>query len=181
MVTKNASGKMVRASGIPFRDGEGVAVNVSYIPVIGLGGSTTQVATLNLSGAQVPDRRYVADVCAVRSVGDGVKLVFGQTKLLSPDLQTALLVYFEQDSIRSMLKNVREMVSPNLREIATISRVAVGSLYNITSEPDQVVSLAANCAYIAASLSCVPFLGASNANFKPTICGAGCTSLFVAC
>ncbi len=149
---------------ISNRTGEGIPVDMAFRPIIGVDGTTTSVATLNLADAQVPERRYVADFCAIiRSQNDVVKVVFGQSKLMSKDLKTALVLHLVPHAIRSILGAVRGVDSPTFFEIALRNGIPEVELSEIEAEPEQVVTLAASMAMIGVSgrEACLDFYHAS--------------------
>ncbi len=126
------------------RAGEGALIDVELHADAQVAGQTKVSVGINLESAQVPDRRYVADVANAAYSDETVKLFFGQKKLGSSELRSLLIINFPPDKVQQFLSSVDVMQQPSLDEIIKVTGLSEGTLEEINSEPGQTTSLVSN-------------------------------------
>lgn len=150
-----------------LRRGEGTPVSVVSRLVTGADGSSRQTHGINLSEAEVPTRRYLAETCAVEYENDLVRLMFAQRRRSSADLRSLVIVVMTPLATVHFLESIKSMKSPTLSEIAEKYKFAPEKLADIKQEPDQTIELVANI--VAAAFSgreaCLDFYHASSFAF----------------
>lgn len=149
------------------RVGEGVLLDVVTVTNAHTDGITVQQFGVNVMTAPVPDRSYLADVCAVKLSRGYVKLLFGQTKIIEEsELHSLLVVRMTASAARKFLET---LVDPKAGENGsieeTLSRQGVvpEASFEVTQEPTATIALAANFAAtaIADGDACIDFFQAS--------------------
>lgn len=148
------------------RPGEGVSIDVSVLSVPGLGGQLGTAVTMDLSKAKVPDRRYAADVCAVRRIRGTVKIMFGQERVDGQGWRTLLVVEMSELAVNRFLESCDQMKNPTFEEMVKSSKYGLEVLSTNVSEPsqpNQAASLFANLGLVAISdnEACIDFYHAS--------------------
>jgi hypothetical protein len=147
------------------RPGEGVNIDVSLLAVPGTDGKAKAIM-MDLSKAKVPDRRYAADVCAIRGIRGTVKIMFGQERVDGNGWRTLLVIEMSEMAVSRFLESCDEMKNPSYDEIVSHSRYKAEALSTNVSEPsqpNQAASLFANLGLVAISdnESCIDFYHAS--------------------
>ena len=147
-----------------FTRSEGHALRLLKMPSM-VDSPDSQFVTfgLDMSSAPVPQRRYMADVCAIRLANDDFKFIFGQERLDGDGLDSALVVRFNAYAALTLLASIEEMDRPSLAVIANTCRISPQPLIEITKQPSQTAILIANLAAIAVSGfdTCIDFYYAS--------------------
>lgn len=134
----------------PFlKAGEGTLISAHAVPVARPDGTTGFNVGFDLSEAPVPDRRYQADVASVIYRDETVKLLLGQQRVMDDSLSTLLMINMNPQAALQFVDSVDSMDSPGLAAIMETERINKAELYQITSEPDQAVSLVANVVAVA--------------------------------
>jgi hypothetical protein len=130
------------------RIGEGVMIDVTHHPIVGVGGQTGVAVSINLENAPVPDRRFVVDVASIQYSNETVKLLFGQQKVSSSELRALLIIQMSPTAARQLIEAIGKM-KPPLSEVFQKHGFVKEELADITEEPDQTVALAASMVAIA--------------------------------
>jgi hypothetical protein len=127
------------------------------------GKSVTQLG-VDLSKADVPDRRYAADTCAVAYVHQTVRIIFGQERFDAEGLRTAIVVKMTPRSVVQFLKMIDSTMSEAIVEGVRQEGMERQALASPKMEPSQAtVVLAANLGTAALNSleSCIDFYEAS--------------------
>jgi len=152
----------------PLRPGDYGSLPVNRRVVAQPGGSPLVELSLDLQNAPVPERRYAADgVLAVRTP-ENVHLVFGQAKITSTQLQSAVLLKFSFDAARSFLATCVDF-TPRLRKFVEANAVHKSAPLQISGEePSQVVTMTTNmvAAVYMGREACLDFYNASPFAFR---------------
>jgi hypothetical protein len=135
----------------PKRPGDNYFVDVALERKVSTSGETVSSVGITLATAPVPERRYVADVCYVKHDSVGVKIIFGQQKLIQGLLRSAIVIKMSRRGVSQLLSSVDEISNPSYAEIAERERFTPISVQEPESEPEQVITLAANLAISAMS------------------------------
>lgn len=133
------------------RPGEQFYMHVDAVTQVSTSGETSAVVGIPLGLAPVPERKYVADMCHVTSNETGVKIIFGQVKLAQDGMRSAVVVKMSRRGIGFLLNAVDEIKNPSYADIILGEGLKPITLPPLSSEPDQVVMLAANMAITAMS------------------------------
>lgn len=113
-------------------------------------GATGQVLSMALGEAEVPDRSYLAEACALTYDHDTMRIAFAQPKLDGKGLRTLLLIAMTPNAAANFLRSMREMKDPTLVEIAaTVGLKAEPLITFPTEEPDQTAPVIANVVAVA--------------------------------
>ena len=148
------------------RPGEGTLVDIVVDNFVTADGSPVTNIGLNLSEAQVPDRKYVADACAVVTVHGTVKLMFGQERVVGKTWRSLVLVQMTVESASRFLGSLQQpggaLNAPNL----VASKYGPESLTADVVEPDgqgQAITLGANLVAVSMNENeaCLDFYQAS--------------------
>lgn len=144
------------------RPGEGQNVDVVIHSFASVNGQTVQTMSVDLSNAPVPDRKYLAETCAVSYQRSSVKFLFGQQRIGKTELRSLLVIHVSPKSAARFVASLSEM-DPTLEDIAARIGVAPGNGAPITEEPPQTVALAAGMVLFAVSdeEACMDFFQAS--------------------
>lgn len=127
------------------------------------GRSVTQLG-VDLSKANVPDRRYAADTCAVAYVHQTVRIIFGQERFDTDGLRTAIVVKMAPRSVVQFLSMIDSTMPDKFVQGVLQEGMEKQSLISPRMEPSQATAvLAANLATAAVSglESCIDFYEAS--------------------
>jgi len=145
------------------RPGEGVVLDVDVKQFTASDGSEVANFNIDLRSAQVPDRKYTADTCAVAQASGTVKIMFGQERVDQTGWRSLLIVHMSTESVSRFLSMLEQLKNPTLDEVVAKSKIAAESLASKASEPDQAIALTANLGFvgIAGNESCVDFYQAS--------------------
>jgi hypothetical protein len=140
--------EIVSAVRVGARPGEGAALSVSRRIVPRPDGTNAVELSVDLQAAPVPERRYVADACAVLRSDDFVLLAFGQRRLVGSGCRSLVVLSMSAEAIRSFLKTCDGFLE---RVAAFLERngLARSPLLDLTEEPPQTVHLAANVVAVA--------------------------------
>ena len=140
------------------RIGEGPLIDVHLQQSVRADGQTTSSLGIDLSGAPVPDRRYVADVVSVIPGRDVIKLLFGQEKV-SSGLRSLVVIHMAQFAVGAFVSAILDMKNPTVAEVMKISNIDAKLLSSISDEPEQTVAMTASVAAAAVSgqEACVDF------------------------
>lgn len=145
------------------RPGEGVVIASRGDVEPGEGGS--QTIALDLTTAQVPERRYAAEVGALVMSDNMVRLLFGQTKAIGDGLNSLLVIHIPYRAARTFLSSMSS-VSKTARDFMDRHRIGNSRLLELKDqkEPGQTATVEANI--IAAAFSgreaCMDFYHASS-------------------
>ncbi|MDP9008865.1 MAG: hypothetical protein M3N91_09220 [Pseudomonadota bacterium] len=148
------------------RDGEGTSIDIQLDKFISADGKHVANIGINLGSAQVPDRKYAADLCAVFSDKGSVKILFGQQRLDGKNLRTAVIVQMTVESASRFLGTLTQAGGP-LSEVNRFiaEKYPPEALAKDVAEPQpgQIIALAANLAVVAMSdnEACIDFYQAS--------------------
>lgn len=151
------------------RQGEGsttIAVDVKTF--MSTDGRTVTNLGANLAGASVPDRKYVADACAVSYQRDTVKIIFAQEKFDGKGLRSAIVIHMTPRAVVQMLGVFDGPLHQIFEENARSEGIAPEQISTFESEPQQVAALSANLAIGAAAgrEACLDFYQASPFSFS---------------
>jgi hypothetical protein len=106
---------------------------------------------LDMSMAPVPQRRYAADLAALKYDGQDIKFIFGQSSLVGGAWDSALVIRMNPVSAKQLFESVDQMGNPSLAQIAEISGFTAEFLSEIRDEPRQTANMVANFAGIGVS------------------------------
>ena len=145
------------------REGEGVEVDVVIDQFLASDGSKVTNIGINLGAAQVPDRRYVADACAVSMAHGTVKIMFGQERIDGSAWRSLVLVQMSAASASRFLGTLSQPGSPVADPNNPSRQFGIELLASNVKEPDQAIALSANLAVVAINESeaCLDFYQAS--------------------
>ncbi len=136
-------------------------IDVTTASVAGADGQLGVALGVDLSKAQVPDRRYAADVCSVARVRGTVKVMFGQERVDGSGWRTLLVIEMSEVAISQFLQSVDSMKNPTLEQIAAGSNFQPEELTEASepTQPNQAVSLVANLVLtaFAGNEACIDF------------------------
>lgn len=126
------------------------------------GKSVTNIGA-NLAAASVPDRKYVADACAISYQRETVKLIFAQERFDGKGLRSAIVIHMSPRAVVQMLGMFDGPLKQAFEENAQAEGISPEPMANFESEPPQVAALSANLAVAAASgrEACMDFYLAS--------------------
>lgn len=159
------------------RPGEGVAMGVVHTKNIGT--SELQALTIDISSAQVPERRYAAEVGAIIMSDNMVRLLFGQTKPIGTGLNSLLVIHIPYRAAITFRKSMSELVV-GAREYMARFKVGNSTLLDLKSqtEPAQTATVESNIIIAAFSgrEACMDFYHTSPFAIK----GVGLTGKFFA-
>lgn len=146
------------------RPGEGsssIAVDVKTF--MSTGGRTVTNLAANLAGAAVPDRKYVADACAISYQRETVKIIFAQEKFDGKGLRSAIVIHMSPRAVVQMLGMFDGPLQQVMEENAQLEGISTESMSDFGAEPQQVAALSANLAIAAAAgrEACMDFYQAS--------------------
>ncbi len=149
-----------------LRQGEGVTIDVSVSAIPGLDGNPAMSVLMDLTKAKVPDRRYAADVCAIRRIHGTVKVMFGQERVDGQGWRTLLVIEMSELAVSRFVDSFEQMKNPTMDEIIGHSKYQADALSTNVSEPsqpNQAASLFANLGLVAISdnEACIDFYHAS--------------------
>ncbi len=154
------------------RPNEGVAIDIIRQPM--MQGAKSQQILMDLSSAQVPDRRYPADVASVVVSDDMVRLLFGQQKLTGAGLLSVLVIHTSFWGARQFLNSMVD-VAKTARAHLEQHDIPMAQLFQVKEEPNQTVPLAANiiAAAYAGREACLDFYHASSFSMRGLGLGGG--------
>lgn len=159
------------------RPGEGVAMGVVYQKNVD--GTKAQAFSIDISNAQVPDRRYAAEVGAIVMSDNMVRLLFGQTKPIGKGLSSMLVIHIPYRGARAFMDSMSALVGL-AREYMKSYGVKDSSLLDLKSqeEPAQTATVESNIIVAAFSgrEACMDFYHSS----PFAIHGVGVTGKFFA-
>jgi hypothetical protein len=154
---------IVRSAG--NRNGEGSAVlDAKLQTFVSTDGKSVTQLGVDLSKADVPDRRYAADTCAVSYSGQTVQVIFGQERFDGQGLRNAIVVKMSPRGVIQWIQMTDVTMPASFMETAAAEGVEKQVLASANREPTQAtVVLAANLALcaIAGLEGCVDFYEAS--------------------
>lgn len=128
-----------------IRKGEGVHITTLRTPVATIGGVTRDALSIDLSTAQVPDRRYAADAARVVVGDDMVRIIFGQRKPVGDGVQSILLIRIPFLGARQFIRSM-EQVRDQVNAYLTKFHIRVSPPLDLKESPNQTVTLDANIA-----------------------------------
>ncbi len=123
-----------------IRAGDGVAIEIVRKSAPRPDGTTALEIGLDLSEAPVPDRRYLADIAAVKAVDDSLQLLFGQRTIGGKTLRSLVVLVLTPEGVRNFLKTCTEF-SPKLHAYLDRIAAAKAELSTIEEEPEQTVAM----------------------------------------
>lgn len=126
------------------RPGEGVLVDVQFPPNTSITGAGVITFTANLSGVEVPSRRYSADTCFLDYSNGMFSLLFAQQKFKTEDLRSLLIIKLAASAIQQFLNMLTSTPQPNILTLLTTKRGQIKSLPILKDEPKETVALKAN-------------------------------------
>lgn len=127
------------------RPGEGVVIGHVRQDIVDSHGGTARGISIDLSTAQVPDRRYAAEVGAILISDSMVRLLFGQTKAIGEGLSSLLVIHMPFRAARVFLHSMIPVAKTAL-EFMTTNHVRNSPLLDLKSqkEPLQTATVEAN-------------------------------------
>lgn len=126
-----------------LRPGEGKEIEVIRRTVPQTDGTTAYEVDIDISHAPVPDRRYLADAAAILGSGDGLRLVLGQQRLLSPnELRSAVVVFLSAQAVTQFLRSCKDF-HPSVSKYAEEHHMAE-LLADIKTEPEHTTFITSN-------------------------------------
>jgi hypothetical protein len=145
------------------RPGEGVVVDVAIEQFIATDGSTVANVGINLGAAQVPDRKYSADACAVAQTHGTVKIIFGQERVGGKGWRSLVLVQMSAESAGRFLGTLNQPGHPLSDGNNPFAKFGSETLTTDVTEPEQAITLSANLAVVAMNdnEACLDFYQAS--------------------
>ncbi len=140
------------------RSGEGSLLDVQLHQSAQADGQTTSSLGIDLSGAPVPDRRYVADIVSVIHGRDVIKLLFGQEKV-SSGLRSLVVIHMAPFAVNAFVCAILGMKNSAVDQALKVLNTDLGLLSTISDEPEQTVAMTASVAAAAVSgqEACVDF------------------------
>lgn len=96
-----------------LRDGEGIVVPVQLVRT----GQFGATFSLDASRVPVPERKYVADGCAVIRTSVGFKLLFAQEKIGTDELRSLVVVHINSEGITHFLSSVSSLLLPPFTDV----------------------------------------------------------------
>ncbi|HEY9158646.1 hypothetical protein [Candidatus Binatus sp.] len=145
-----------------LRPGEGREIEVIRRTVAQTDGTTAYEFDIDISHAPVPDRRYLADGAAILFSGDGVRLVLGQQRLLSPkEMRSAVVVFLSAQAVIQFLRSCKDF-HPAVSKYSNQHHM-VESLADIQAEPEHTTFITSNVILTAFSgrEACLDFYNSS--------------------
>jgi hypothetical protein len=150
-MTKHVSRHVSTATQWHLREGEGVALDVRVKHDVAVSGQSVALMEVDVRNAPVPDRRYVADMYAVRAEGRSFRLMFGQRRLNGTELRTLLIIQMSATAVKQFLTTVDQVKNPTFQEIVQVVGAPAEQPGVVDREPDQTVALSANMVLTAMS------------------------------
>jgi len=147
------------------RPGEGVVIGIVRQDIADSDGAVSQAVSIDLSTAQVPDRRYAAEVGAIVMSDNMIRLLFGQTKAIGEGLSSLLVIHIPYRAARVFLHSMNG-VAKSAREYMDRHKTGNSRLLELKDqkEPAQTATVEANI--IAAAFSgreaCMDFYHSSS-------------------
>lgn len=146
------------------RPGEGNLVDIVVDNFPGPDGTNVTNIGLNISEAPVPDRKYVADACAVSSDRGTVKIMFGQERVGQRVWRSLVLVQMTAEAVGRFLGSLQQtggvLAAPN----PFVTKYGPESLAKEVVEPEgQAIALGANLVAVSINENeaCLDFYQAS--------------------
>jgi hypothetical protein len=133
------------------RQGEGFLLDSKSVHRLQSDGAASVKLGVNIDSAPAPDRRYVADVYALRPAPGGYLFLFAQEKLGGGELRSLVLLQMSADGMQQLFGSLKAMKGPSLREIGAMHHSKPEAATNIAQEPEQTVSMKANLVTVAVS------------------------------
>jgi hypothetical protein len=152
------------APALATRPGEGAVIDIVLDQFVAPDGTQVANIGLNLGAAPVPDRKYVADACAVTSALGTVKLMFGQERVGGKSWRSLVLVQMTVESASRFLGTLQQPGGALGVANPIASKYGPESLTTDVVEPDgQAITLGANLAVVGISENeaCLDFYQAS--------------------
>ncbi len=140
------------------RKGEGVHIATLRAAVTNSAGVSKDAVSIDLSSAQVPDRRYAADAVRVEVGEDMVRIFFAQRKPPGDGLQSILLIRVSFLGARQFLRSMEPIVGQVKGYLAKF-HIRIPPQLDIKETPNQTVTLDANivAAGFSAREACLDF------------------------
>jgi hypothetical protein len=128
-----------------MRPGEGVVMGIVRHDKVASGGVVSQTVSVDFSSAQVPDRRYAADVGAIVMSDNMVRLIFGQTNPIGKGLTTLLVIHIPYQAARTFLDSMGDLVEL-AHEYMKKFKVGESSLLELKNQekPEQIATVESN-------------------------------------
>lgn len=125
------------------RPGEGVVMGDIRQDLVD--GVMSQTFSVDVSNAQVPDRRYAAEVAAIVMSDNMVRLLFGQTKPIGKGLSSMLVIHIPYRAARTFINSMKILVD-TARAYMEQYKVESSSLLELKNqeEPAQTATVEAN-------------------------------------
>lgn len=143
----NAGGKVQKAiDSVRLRPGERDTVDIVHQVIALPDGTSAAAIGVDLLGAPVPERRYVADVVSVAYSKGMVKLIFAQECISGAKLRSMIVLQMTPHAVAQFLRSLTNMSNPGIDEIARRMGAAPEDLLSLENfvEPEQTVAFAAN-------------------------------------
>ena len=129
---------------VTSRPGEGSNIGYATHHVSNPDGTTVVSLALNFNTAQVPDRRYVANIADIQVDGDLVVIIFGQNKLGGAGFRSLMLIEMNSTAVHRFLNSSKDLVS-NAVGYAERNKFARTSLVDIREDAHgQTIPFSAN-------------------------------------
>lgn len=161
---------------VTLRRGEGQEFDlVSTFALDKTGGGSVQIVQADVSGAQVPDRKYSAEVANVVWHRGIVRFMFGQERSDLKSLRSLLVVHMGPNAVRRHLASVDNMAT-TLSALVERLNVPDTPLVEITEDAQtQSIGLRANFVLLAIAdeEACVDFYQSSAFAIRAGKHGAG--------
>lgn len=128
------------------RPGEGVAIASVRQDIVESGGGVSHGFSVDLSTAQVPDRRYAAEVGAIVMSDNMIRLLFGQTKAIGEGLSSLLVIHMSFRGARVFLHSMNGSVAKTAQDYMARHNVRKSTLFELKDqkEPAQTATVEAN-------------------------------------
>lgn len=138
------------------RNGEGqsVALAVVQIDKNRADGVDAVKYGIDLMQAPVPPRRYAAELASARVLDNELRFLFAMRTVSGDALESVLIVRFNPDAARSLIRSIKEMEKPTIAEILNTMGAKKESPQDISKNPQNpgnVANMIANFAAIAVS------------------------------
>jgi hypothetical protein len=91
---------------------------------------------LDLADAPVPNRRYAADLCSVRSVDGEMRIIFAQYWFDEADIQSALVIRMSRQAVKQFVESLESM-GPDLGTSRMPVKIRDEALSKIETKPSE--------------------------------------------
>lgn len=132
-----------------IRPGE-TAIPVARHVVPHTDGASKVTLSIDLGDTPVPDRRYLADVCAIDFDGATVRWCFGQRKVgkVGAGLRSLVVIHIAPEHVHNLLGSLKQFIGENAAFLGR-NKIERIPLTELSDEPPQTVALCANVVAVA--------------------------------